>query len=158
MRALSRRGAERPGRSAAARGTATAVCRATAVRHAAWLERRESRGVDEACRRQSVGRRHHRDFLISGFAASAVRIPDLKQRKRGRHAMKRQALFLGVFTAAMLALPAFGADGAPGMMEFRWGKNAFNFEPTPSGPQPLRNLSAPPEGTANAGPLVGDYH
>jgi hypothetical protein len=72
--------------------------------------------------------------------------------------MKRQALFLSVFTAAMLALPAFGADGAPGMMEFRWGKNAFNFEPMPSGPQPLRNLSRRPDGTANAGQLVGDYH
>jgi hypothetical protein len=72
--------------------------------------------------------------------------------------MKRQALFLSVFTAAMLALPAFGADGAPGMMEVRWGKNAFNFEPMPSGPQPLRNLSRRPDGTANAGQLVGDYH
>ena len=42
--------------------------------------------------------------------------------------MKRQALFLGIFTTAMFALPAFAADGASGMMELRWGKNAFNFE------------------------------
>jgi hypothetical protein len=27
----------------------------------------------------------------------------------------------------MLALPAFAADGASGVMEVRWGKNAFNF-------------------------------
>jgi hypothetical protein len=39
----------------------------------------------------------------------------------------------------------------------RWGKNAFNFEGMPSGPQPLRNLSRLPDGKANAGRLVGDY-
>jgi hypothetical protein len=44
-------------------------------------------------------------------------------------------------TAVMLALPAFAVDGASGIMEVRWGKNAFNFEGMPSGPQPLRNLS-----------------
>jgi hypothetical protein len=72
--------------------------------------------------------------------------------------MKRQALFLSVFAATMLALPAFAADGADGMIGVRWGKNAFNFEPMPSGPQPLRNLSRRRDGTANAGQLVGDYH
>jgi hypothetical protein len=71
--------------------------------------------------------------------------------------MKRQALFFSIFTAATLALPAFAADGASGMMELRWGKNAFNFEGMPSGPQPLKNLSRRPDGTANAGQLVGDY-
>jgi len=71
--------------------------------------------------------------------------------------MKRQALFLSGFAATMVALPAFAADGAEGMIGFRWGKNAFNFEPMPSGPQPLRNLSRRPDGTANAGQLVGDY-
>jgi len=72
--------------------------------------------------------------------------------------MKRQALFLSVFTAAMLALPSLAADGAPGMFNVRWGKNAFNFEGMPSGAQPLRNLSRRPDGTANAGQLVGDYN
>jgi hypothetical protein len=71
--------------------------------------------------------------------------------------MKRPALFFSTCTAAMLILPAFGADGASGMMEVRWGKNAFNFEGMPSGPQPLRNLSRLPNGKANAGRLVGDY-
>src|SRR5712671_1009071 len=70
--------------------------------------------------------------------------------------MKRQALFFSIF-AAMFTLPAFAADGASGIMGVRWGKNAFNFEPMPSGPQPLRNLSRRPDGTANAGQLVGDY-
>ena len=72
--------------------------------------------------------------------------------------MKRQTLFLSAFAAAMLALPAFAADGAEGVIGFRWGKNAFNFEPMPSGPQPLRNLSRRPNGTSNAAQLVGDYH
>ena len=70
-----------------------------------------------------------------------------------------------VFSAVMAAIlaqpacwPAFGADGAAGMMGFRWGKNAFNFEPMPSGPQPLRNLMRLPNGTSNAGRLVGDYN
>jgi hypothetical protein len=72
--------------------------------------------------------------------------------------MKRQALFFSVVTTAVLAWPAFAADGAPEMMGFRWGKNAFNFEGMPSGPQPLRNLSRLPNGKANAGRLVGDYN
>jgi hypothetical protein len=71
--------------------------------------------------------------------------------------MKRRALLLSVFTAATLTWPAFAADGAAGMLELRWGKNAFNFEGMPSGPQPLRNLSRLPDGKANAGRLVGDY-
>jgi len=72
--------------------------------------------------------------------------------------MKRQALFATVVTAAMLSLPAYGADGSPGMFNVRWGKNAFNFEGMPTGPQPLRNLSRLPNGKANAGRLVGDYN
>jgi len=50
--------------------------------------------------------------------------------------MKRQALFFSTVTVVMLALPVFAADGAPGMFNVRWGKNAFNFEGMPSGPQP----------------------
>src|SRR5271167_2551428 len=70
--------------------------------------------------------------------------------------MKRQALFLSIFAAAMLSLPAFSADGMPGITGVRWGRNTFGFEPMPSGPQPLRNLLRRPDGTA-AGQLVGDY-
>src|ERR1700730_6686457 len=72
--------------------------------------------------------------------------------------MKRQALLLSAFTAAILTLPAFAHDGASGILGFRWGKNVFNFEGMPSGPQPLRNLSRLPNGKANNGRLVGDYH
>ena len=71
--------------------------------------------------------------------------------------MKHQALFLSIFVAGMFNLPAFAADGASGITGVRWGKNAFNFEPMPSGPQPLRNLMRRPDGTGNAGQLVGDY-
>src|SRR5499427_10205034 len=71
--------------------------------------------------------------------------------------MKRQALFLSAVAAAMFTVPAFSADGAPDMFNVRWGKNAFNFEGMPTGPQPLRNLSRLPNGKANAGRLVGDY-
>ncbi len=71
--------------------------------------------------------------------------------------MKRQALFLGI-SAMLITSPAFAADGVSAMMSVRWGKNAFNFEGMPSGPQPLRNLSRRPDGTSNAGQLVGDYN
>ena len=71
--------------------------------------------------------------------------------------MKRQALFLGI-SAMLITSPAFAADGVAEMLSVRWGKNVFNFEGMPSGPQPLRNLSRRPDGTANAGRLVGDYN
>ena len=50
--------------------------------------------------------------------------------------MKRQALFLSAYAAAILTLPAYADDGASGILGFRWGKNVFNFEGMPSGPQP----------------------
>jgi hypothetical protein len=72
--------------------------------------------------------------------------------------MKFHALFLGTLAVAMLNLPTFAADGASSIVGVRWGKNAFNFEGMPSGPQPLRNLSRLPDGKANATQLVGDFH
>ena len=72
--------------------------------------------------------------------------------------MKRLALFLGTLAGVTLALPAYAGEGVEGILQARWGKNAFNFEGMPSGPQPLRNLSRLPNGKANAGRLVGDYH
>ena len=71
--------------------------------------------------------------------------------------MKRQVLLFSTFAAVMLTQTAFAADGAPGILDVRWGKNAFNFEGMPTGPQPLRNLSRLPNGKANARELVGDY-
>ena len=70
--------------------------------------------------------------------------------------MKHHVLFFSMSAAVMLALPAFAADGASGLMEVRWGKNSFNFEGMPSGPQPLRNLSRLRNGKANNRYLVGD--
>jgi len=72
--------------------------------------------------------------------------------------MKRHALVLGILTSAILTVPAFAADGASGITGVRWGKNVFNFEDMPSGAKPPRNLSRRPDGTANAGQLVGDYN
>ena len=69
----------------------------------------------------------------------------------------RHALCLSTLAVMMLNLPTFAADGASGITGVRWGKNAFNFEGMPSGPQPLRNLSRLPNGKANAGQLVGDF-
>jgi hypothetical protein len=71
--------------------------------------------------------------------------------------MKPQVLLLSVFTVATFSLPAFAADSYTEMLNVRWGKNAFNFEGMPSGPQPLKNLSRRPDGTADAGALVGDW-
>jgi hypothetical protein len=71
--------------------------------------------------------------------------------------MKRLALSFSTFTAVMLTLPAFAADGGSGILGLRWGKNAFNFEGMPSGPQPLRNLTRLANGKANNRQLVGDY-
>ena len=58
----------------------------------------------------------------------------------------------------ILAAPASAAGSAP-IPDFsgRWGRNAFNFEPIPGGPQPVVNLSRMPDGTSNIGQLVGDY-
>jgi hypothetical protein len=71
--------------------------------------------------------------------------------------MKPQALLSFTFATTVLAWPAIADDGAAGMLGVRWGKNAFNFEGMPSGPQPLRNQSRLPNGKANNGRLVGDY-
>jgi len=72
--------------------------------------------------------------------------------------MKCKALLCSVVAAAAVAGPAFAGDGVSEMLEVRWGKNAFNFEGMPTGAQPLKNLSRRPDGTANAGRLVGDYN
>jgi len=71
--------------------------------------------------------------------------------------MQRHVLFVGTVIAAMLAVPAFADDGASGILGVRWGKNVFNFEGMPSGPQPLFNLSRLRNGKANNGRLVGDW-
>src|ERR1700730_7060204 len=69
--------------------------------------------------------------------------------------MRKTALMAGGLIAAIFASSAWSAEAD--MMNVRWGKNAFNFEGMPSGPQTLRNLCRRPDGSANAGQLVGDY-
>jgi hypothetical protein len=77
--------------------------------------------------------------------------------------MEQSAMSLGhamtsLMLGSVLALPAL-ADGGAKAPDFsgRWGRNAFNFEPLASGPQPVVNLSRMPDGTSNIGQLVGDY-
>jgi hypothetical protein len=62
--------------------------------------------------------------------------------------------------AAVVAEPALGADRTLSIPDFfgPWGRHAVNFEPMPSGPQPLVNLIRKPDGTGDLGTLVGDYH
>ena len=69
--------------------------------------------------------------------------------------MRPQALFLSIVAATIFALPAFAADD--GITGIEWGRNAYNFENMPSGPQPIRNSSRLPNGVANSSQLVGDY-
>jgi hypothetical protein len=68
--------------------------------------------------------------------------------------MRRQALF-SIFTATILALPAFAADD--GITGVQWGRNSKDFDAMPSGPKPLRNLNRDANGVADDHALVGDY-
>jgi hypothetical protein len=70
--------------------------------------------------------------------------------------MNRQALFFGIVTTAILALPAFAAnDGITGV---QWGRNSKDFDAMPSGPKPLKNLNRDAHGVADDHELVGDYN
>ena len=69
--------------------------------------------------------------------------------------MKRQALFFGIFTAAIVALPAFAADD--GITGIQWGRNSKDFDAMPSGPKPLKNINRDEKGVADDHALVGDY-
>jgi hypothetical protein len=73
--------------------------------------------------------------------------------------MSKSARLAGGVIGAMIASSAFSADESTRAADFSgaWGRNAFNFEPMPSGPQPLTNLSRRPDGTGNGAQLVGDY-
>jgi len=64
-----------------------------------------------------------------------------------------------VGTVGVSALPEMAARAAGAAPDFsgRFGRNAFNFEPVPNGPQPVVNLSRLPDGTSNIGQLVGDF-
>jgi hypothetical protein len=74
-------------------------------------------------------------------------------------AMRPAFRLIVLVTLAASAVHAFAEDSATAPPDFsgRWGRNAFNFEPLPNGPQPVVNLSRMPDGTSNIGQLVGDY-
>ena len=59
---------------------------------------------------------------------------------------------------AVLLWPAAGKAAAP-IPDFSglWGRNAFDFEPLPSGPRPVGNLRRLPNGFSDPDALVGDY-
>ena len=65
----------------------------------------------------------------------------------------------GFVATAILVWPAVGAENAAPAPDFSgpWARNAFNFEPLPSGPVPLVNLKRLANGTGDPGQLVGDY-
>jgi hypothetical protein len=69
--------------------------------------------------------------------------------------MKHQVLLSSIFAAAIFIVPAYGASD--GIIGVQWGRNAYNFEAMPLGPQPIRNLSRRPDGVPNSSELVGDY-
>jgi hypothetical protein len=66
---------------------------------------------------------------------------------------------VAVLAAAVPRPSRAGGDEEAAIPDFtgHWGRNAFNFEPMPSGPKPLVNLQRLPDGTNDRGVLVGDY-
>jgi hypothetical protein len=66
------------------------------------------------------------------------------------------ALLVGV---AAPVRPVIGAQGATPIPDFSgiWGRNAFHFEPPPSGPVPVVNRMRKPDGGMNEFLRVGDY-
>jgi hypothetical protein len=69
--------------------------------------------------------------------------------------MKRQALFLSIATAAILAAPALAADD--GITGIQWGRNSKDFDAMPTGPKPLKNVNRDETGAADDHALIGDY-
>ena len=71
----------------------------------------------------------------------------------------RNPFFLGSL-AALCAWSAWAADTNTSAPDFsgRWGRNSFDLEPLPSGPQPLTNLKRRPDGTGDFLQIVGDYN
>ena len=65
-------------------------------------------------------------------------------------------LMAGVGCGSLFGAQALGADAVPDFTGM-WGRNAYNFEPVPGGPQPVVNIQRRPDGTNDANALVGDY-
>src|SRR5260221_9510379 len=73
---------------------------------------------------------------------------------------KSHGLRTGLVSVAMLLWPAGFAESATPIPAFSgmWGRDALDFEPPPSGPGPVVNLSRLPNGTRDINKLVGDYN
>lgn len=76
-----------------------------------------------------------------------------------RFSAVRVKILIGLLVCTPIsAFSAFGAAHAEiPVFSGWWGRNAFNFEPLPSGPKPVANLTRLPDGTSDIGQLVGDY-
>jgi hypothetical protein len=62
-----------------------------------------------------------------------------------------------ISSAIILAAPVSAESGSFPDFSGLWGRNAFNFEPMPSGPRPVTNLERHADGSENPSTLVGDY-
>jgi len=69
----------------------------------------------------------------------------------------QQQLWLAALVAVAFVRPATSAENIPDFSG-RWGRNAFNFEPLPGGPQPVTNIRRLPSGIGDPNALVGDYN
>src|SRR4051812_48943861 len=80
----------------------------------------------------------------------------VSHRSRMSNAFRQLGLAAAVATAAFV-WPAASAENIPDFSG-RWGRNAFNFEPLPGGPQPVTNVRRLPSGIGDPNALVGDYN
>jgi hypothetical protein len=63
-----------------------------------------------------------------------------------------------IMPTIFFASPVEADSGAIPDFSGLWGRNAFNFEPMPSGPRPVTNLERHADGSENPSTLVGDYN
>jgi hypothetical protein len=82
-----------------------------------------------------------------------------KTMSKGVKNNKPHLLIAAIVSGALLPWPVLSMESTSAVPDFsgRWGRNAFNFEPMPSGPRPLTNLKRLADGTGDPGQLVGDY-
>src|SRR5215467_5158715 len=73
--------------------------------------------------------------------------------------MPRAYVIAGLLGPAVLTVPAFAASDAQTIPDFSgtWARPYIGFEPPPSGPGPLANLSRDATGHSNLSEFVGDY-
>jgi hypothetical protein len=73
--------------------------------------------------------------------------------------MPRVHVIAGLLCSAVLTVPAFAASNAQTIPDFSgtWARPYIGFEPPPSGPGPLKNLSRDSTDHSNLSEFVGDY-